>query len=1035
MLLQSRLCREYVIDIYKYLWYDSISAEQYFYKIILSAELELPLFGIRNLALCIRHSRKEWKLMKKLLAPIVSAAVLLSACPIPSFAEEILTETGDAAGQTETTDTAAETAEEPADPTPEELQAAEFEALKERVAEGLRILEERQKECSELTEKHPDLEATQERWSAFFAEQTDQFTIPFQLIADYIDKLNKGEAEPVDFSNEEELMARVQAEIDTNLNTPDEVQIIPRTIIAPYITEIVQKSMPKEEFDKMCADPLHYRLCFLDGAFGCLRIDDETEFVQQIVFMPERMDLIPCAEVATKLHYAFKNSGDFRTEAAAAAFKGLAAIAYMRNTEIELLKEINWEMTGMGHWNVSDDTVTVGVKPERPSEIPMSQAFNTVTSWFYDLFAGDDVYTVPGKDVVEKPVYAVIRESAGNNCGNDTLFFDYAVTPDQIQLIRSEDNLYINDLKNERYIFIPDEFSSNIRRIENIKFKDGTVLDYEEILWRVNYFIGMEEADEYTGYPEINRIFGNDGDDKLTGLSGTSYILGYGGNDTIKAGSLSPIFNEGGPHYLYGMDGDDTLTGGGNQDFLYGGKDDDLMIGGPQNDLFYYALGDGNDTVDETTGRGTYPYDGYDVLWLGKGIKPDEVRVTFSETEGTYAFVLHMLKTGETVTLPGNMYSGVSPVFPINAIFFEDGTKWNRQKLLELTCDLYGTEEDDKITVLTDGDAAFWKEYSGNVKVQAFGGNDTVIGSGQSNSIYGGKGDDYLNGCNGDDIYYYNVGDGDDTIDEQKGRGSYPYGGHDTVVFGEGIQPDEVTVVLSMDQYSFTLCFDKVGGSITMPGNQISGFTNIFPIEEFRFADGTVWNGVQELIDRQVFRGTDGDDVFSDTREADTIYCGKGNDTIRGTTGDDTFIYNYGDGFDKLTDYSIWADSDDTLRFGADIKPEEIYAEKLGDYHTLYVRDLTGSVSIFGIENIVFADGTAWKTSELPEKAKSADEIRPQIKGDANGDGKVSIADLVCVQKYLFGSGILPNYAMADCNDDGKINALDISCIKRILIA
>ena len=175
-------------------------------------------------------------------------------------------------------------------------------------------------------------------------------------------KLNKGEAEPVDFSNEEELMARVQAEIDTNLNTPDAVQIIPRTIIAPYITEIVQKSMPKEEFDKMCADPLHYRLCFLDGAFGCLRIDDETEFVQQIVFMPERMDLIPCAEVATKLHYAFKNSGDFRTEAAAAAFKGLAAIAYMRNAEIELLKEINWEMTGMGLWNVSDDTVTVGVQ-------------------------------------------------------------------------------------------------------------------------------------------------------------------------------------------------------------------------------------------------------------------------------------------------------------------------------------------------------------------------------------------------------------------------------------------------------------------------------------------------------------------------------------------------------------------------------------------------------------------------------------------------------------------------------------------------
>lgn len=979
--------------------------------------------------------------MKRLFATIVSGAVLLSACSLPSFAEELLTET-------KITDTTETTAEQTEELTPEEQQAAEFEALKERVAEGLRILEERQEECIELENKRPDLEATENRWAAFYAEEAGETWLPFSIIADYAGQLERGEVEPVDYSDKSQFEARLNSEIYSL-----DVQQIPRDIIAPYLYEAVKCAMPEEDFERMCAieptesDPGLYRLYFLDGAFGIIRYEGTDEIKQVIPLMPERMDLFPVAEVCVKLADELDETFDlgdwFKGYAmiTAAALRGIANIAFANNEIFRELMEIELSMTEIGLWNVSDDTATLSEAdiPENKDSVPVGQKFNYVSELIANLYAGDDTYIVPSPENRSTPLYAVIQEKNGNMGKNelgDTIYFDYGVTPDDIELIRSGDDLFINDLVNERYIYIPDEFSTNTtNRIENIKFADGTVLHYEDILWRVNYFIGTEEADEYTGYREKCRIFGKGGDDTLTGLSDTNYILGYDGNDTIKAGSLAPIFNDGGAHYLYGMDGHDILTGGGNTDFLYGGKGDDTMIGGPQDDLFYYALGDGNDTVDETTGTGTYPYDGYDVLWLGGGIKPDEVRVTFSPKDGTYAFVLHIMQTGETVTLPGNMYSGTSPVFPINAIWFEDGTKWTRQNLLELTCSLYGTDEDEEITALVDGDAQFWKEYSGDVTVYGYGGNDTLYGAGGNDTFYGGTGDDYLSGRNGDDTYHYNAGDGDDTIDEQKGRGYYPYGGHDVVIFGEGINPDEVTVVLSLDKYSFTLCFNKVGGSVTMPGNQISGFTNIFPIEEFRFADGTVWNGVQELIDRQVFRGTDGDDVFRDTDDADTIYCGKGNDSIRGTTGDDTYIYEYGDGYDSLTDYSIWGDSDDTLKFGADIKPEEIYAEKLGDYYTLYVRDMSGYVSIYGIENIVFADGTAWKTAELLENAKPTDEIRSQVPGDANGDGELTIADIVCLQKYLFGSGILPNYPMADCSGDGIINALDLTLMKRLLLA
>ena len=152
--------------------------------------------------------------MKKLLSAIVSGAVLLSACSLPTFAEELLTETG-GAGQTETTEPAEteETPEEPAEPTPEELKAAEIANVRARVYEGLRFLEERQKECTELEANQPDLLATQERWSAYFAEKTGEVSIPFTLIAEYAEELLKDPAKQIDFSNKELYEERVESEI------------------------------------------------------------------------------------------------------------------------------------------------------------------------------------------------------------------------------------------------------------------------------------------------------------------------------------------------------------------------------------------------------------------------------------------------------------------------------------------------------------------------------------------------------------------------------------------------------------------------------------------------------------------------------------------------------------------------------------------------------------------------------------------------------------------------------------------------------
>ena len=79
---------------------------------------------------------------------------------------------------------------------------------------------------------------------------------------------------------------------------------------------------------------------------------------------------------------------------------------------------------------------------------------------------------------------------------------------------------------------------------------------------------------------------------------------------------------------------------------------------------------------------------------------------------------------------------------------------------------------------------------------------------------------------------------------------------------------------------------------------------------EVRFADGTVWprHNINAVAERVV--GTDGDDSlrgYDNTN--DTLVGGRGNDTLAGGEGSDTFVWNVGDGNDRILDAS-WKDGD-----------------------------------------------------------------------------------------------------------------------------
>ena len=63
------------------------------------------------------------------------------------------------------------------------------------------------------------------------------------------------------------------------------------------------------------------------------------------------------------------------------------------------------------------------------------------------------------------------------------------------------------------------------------------------------------------------------------------------------------------------------------------------------------------------------------------------------------------------------------------------------------------------------------------------------------------------------------------------------------------------------------------------------------------------------------------------------------------------------------------------------------------------------------------------------------DQGEPVIRGDVNGDGSVSIADVTSLIKYLLGSTSGVNADAADCNQDSKVTIADVTTLINYLLS
>ena len=544
---------------------------------------------------------------------------------------------------------------------------------------------------------------------------------------------------------------------------------------------------------------------------------------------------------------------------------------------------------------------------------------------------GDDTYIYNVGDGLD-----TIYDDNRGNTDNDTIKFGEGISFSDITFSRKDNNLIMtlfNDIT--QGVIIQNFFSSSYYQVEKLEFADGTTVPLTE-----------------RGFEFIQ----NDGADNVSGTNYDDTIYGKGGNDTI-----------------YGYSGNDTLIGGKGNDRLEGSYGDDTYI---------WNLGDGFDTIYDYNGGNT----DNDTIKFGEGISFEDL--SFERDGNSLIIYVNNNKTqGIKIQDYYSSYSQVEKLKFADESVVETSTvavTIDRSDALAAQ-NITGTDNNDILTGGNFGDTLTGND--GDDVIDGGAGNDTLRGNSGNDTLIGGKGNDRLEGSYGDDTYIWNLGDGFDTIYDYNGGNT----DNDTIKFGEGISFEDLLFERDGNNLVIYVNNDKTQG-ITIQ-NYYSSYSQV---EKLEFADGTIvetssvsivepeepsenaGQTISGTSDDDILIGSDGDDTINAEDGYNDITGGKGNDIISAGYDRDTFYYNLGDGYDKITDLG----GRDQIIFGDGISKENISFYRKNDNLIISINDdFSQGIEIIDffrnndnrIENIKFADnstlrlttGLILKTNEL----------------------------------------------------------------------
>jgi Ca2+-binding RTX toxin-like protein len=413
---------------------------------------------------------------------------------------------------------------------------------------------------------------------------------------------------------------------------------------------------------------------------------------------------------------------------------------------------------------------------------------------------------------------------------------------------------------------------------------------------------------------------------------------------------------------INGLAGLDSLSGGDGNDILNGGKDDDYLAGNEGADSYLFNLGDGQDTLYNyqtaaaadkivfgagiTAANIKLNREGNDLIITFTNSANDSIRIQSQFSSANYVLATLQFSDASTLsiaptTLTNTIYSvGSASGDSLNGY---DGS--DRMTGLAGNDNLYGNGGNDSLDGGQGSD--YLQGGIGNDTLLGGQGNDSLSGGDGADSLTGGTGDDGLSGDEGADIYVYNLGDGQDTINNYQTAAAA-----DKIVFGAGITvanlkfyregTDLIITFSNSATDSIRIQYQYSSASYALNVLQFSDATtkNISPtgltntIYSVGGAGGEGLNGYDGLDIMTGNGGNDningygGNDSLDGGQGADNLQAGTGNDTLLGGQGNDS-LYG-GDGNDTLNaglgdDYLSGDEGADTYAFGIGSGQDTIY--------------------------------------------------------------------------------------------------------------
>lgn len=547
---------------------------------------------------------------------------------------------------------------------------------------------------------------------------------------------------------------------------------------------------------------------------------------------------------------------------------------------------------------------------------------------------GDDLFLYTPTGTGDEATYLGISSGEYGGAGNDTL--NLSAIADDIEDIRFGghfDSLSLQVLDEdgeiEHNIWIGKQYG-------------------EDSEWTVDTLVVGNRSYDLTRYEnsaELNSILkygATDGDDQIIGLTT---------NETIN-----------------GLEGDDTLTPGGNSAQMYGGPGDDvihlvtgILSQNPQG-------GEGNDTFI-LTGHApdgiffAYPKDDSE-----NTIETLDVSALASSMEDVFAIAY---TNGFRLNIFDDMdeeivyisFSGTLEQLVIGEETY-DLTTYDNVALLPSIL-MYGVSDaDDHVASQARGESA--------EVLYGLGGDDFLSAGGSSARLYGGNGNDTLDSAGSEDTFFYG-GPGDDMM---IARATDEFSYNTVRVGSEGDRAGDTDILdisdLTTDLSTLTFSHDYNALDIRLSDQNDSveiyqqfSVTDGHSVEILRvgavdidltqFASDDELNAhIDELtgdIDqtfkgsqlRDVVYGYGGDDDIDGGDGNDKLYGGEGQDRILGGNGldrlfggggDDTILGGDGDDYLIGSAGQDWADGgvgDDTMWAGSDDLHSDVYIGGAGD--------------------------------------------------------------------------------------------------------